>query len=222
MSFIRDPKRLLATLIAGVVGLIVLLDFGASIPVIDSATQLIISWAALLTAIALVIGIGTVAVNHARRVQHRDGDWQYSIVLLITMLLVIISGTLIGFVPGGYVLFPASLAEQPVRDLFRAVYQPLASSFLALLTFFSLNAARRALQRKRADALVILLVTICVLVVVALPAFASASGLAGVVGWVESFVALAGVRGILIGAAIGTVIAGVRLLLGFDQPFLDR
>jgi hypothetical protein len=33
---------------------------------------------------------------------------------------------------------------------------------------------------------------------------------------------LAGARALIIGAAIGAVIAGVRVLLGFDQPFLDR
>ena len=42
------------------------------------------------------------------------------------------------------------------------------------------------------------------------------------VKWISDYVALAGARGLLIGAALGAVVAGVRVLLGFDQPYLDR
>jgi hypothetical protein len=40
--------------------------------------------------------------------------------------------------------------------------------------------------------------------------------------WLNDYVALAGARGLLIGAAIGAFVAGVRLLLGFDTPYIDR
>jgi hypothetical protein len=40
--------------------------------------------------------------------------------------------------------------------------------------------------------------------------------------WFSDYVVLAAARGLLIGAAIGALVAGVRVLLGFDQPYLDR
>ena len=40
--------------------------------------------------------------------------------------------------------------------------------------------------------------------------------------WLANYVALAGARALLIGSALGALVAGVRVLLGFDQPFLDR
>src|SRR5581483_7111864 len=149
-------------------------------------------------------------------------DWGYSLVLLLAMLVVIVSGTIIGLVPGGYTLFPSSLVEQPIRDIFRAVYEPLAGSFLALLAFFSLSAALRALRRRTADAIVILIVAVLVLALAALPQLGDIAVLGTGVRWVSDYVALAGARGLLIGAAIGAVVAGVRVLLGFDQPYLDR
>jgi peptidoglycan/LPS O-acetylase OafA/YrhL len=85
------------------------------------------------------------------------------------------------------------LVEQPIRDVFSAFYEPLAASFLALLAFFSLSAALRALRRRTIDALVILVVAMLVLALAALPQH-----------------------------ALGAVVAGVRVLLGFDQPYLDR
>lgn len=222
MSFLRDPKRLLATLIAGVAGLIVLLDFAGAIPSIDLTAQLIINWAALLAVLALLVGLLNVVGSHLRRVLSRSSDWIYSLVLLLAMLLTIVFGTIIGPTSGGYTLFPASLVEQPIRDVFHAVYEPLAASFLALLAFFSLSAALRALRRRTADALVIVIVAALVLAMNALPQLAGLPVLGSSIGWVSDYVALAGARGLLIGAALGAVVAGVRVLLGFDQPYLDR
>jgi hypothetical protein len=222
VSFLRDPKRLLATIIAGVAGLIVLIDFASAIPTVDEVAKLVIDWAALLAALALIVGLLNVAAGHLARVLRRQPDWYYSLVLLASMLVVIVSGTVIGLVPGGYTLFPSSLVEQPIRDIFSAVYEPLASSFLALLAFFSLSAALRALRRRTADALVILIVAMIVLAVGALPQAQALPGLGEALGWVSDYVALAGARGLLIGTAIGATIAGVRVLLGFDQPYLDR
>jgi hypothetical protein len=222
VSFLRDPKRLIATLIAGVAGLIVLIDFASAVPNLDQLAQIVVEWAALLAVKALLVGLLTVTIGHVMRVLRRQPDWGYSLVLLAAMLVVIISGTIVGLVPGGYTLFPSSLVEQPIRDLFRAFYQPLASSFLALLAFFSLSAALRALRRRTADALVIVIVALLVLALAGLPQVAALPVLGDSVQWISDYVALAGARGLLIGAALGAVVAGVRVLLGFDQPYLDR
>ena len=223
MSFLRDPKRLVATLIAGVAGLIVLIDFASAIPNVDPIARIIVDWAALLAALALLVGLLNVVAGHVVRVLRRQPDWGYSLLLLAAMLVVIVSGTLIPLrTPNGSFTLPQSLVEQPIRDVFRAFYEPLAGSFLALLAFFSLSAALRALRRRTADALVIVIVALLVLALTALPQTQALPALGASVGWVSDYVALAGARGLLIGAALGAVIAGIRVLLGFDQPFLDR
>jgi hypothetical protein len=222
VSFLRDPKRLIATILAGVAGLIVLIDFASTVPLVDQFARLMIDWAALLAALALIVGLLSVAAGHLMRVLRRQADWYYSLVLLAAMLIVIVSGTVVGLVPGGYTLFPSSLVEQPIRDIFRAFYEPLAASFLALLAFFSLSAALRALRGRTVDALVILFVAALVLALAALPPMQDLPVLGDAVAWVREYVALAGARGLLIGAAIGALVAGVRVLLGFDQPYLDR
>jgi hypothetical protein len=222
VSFLRDPKRLIATIIAGAAGLIVLIDFASAVPNLDQVARIIVDWAALLAALALLVGLLSVTAGHFMRVLRRQPDWGYSLLLLTSMLVVIVSGTIVGLVPEGYTLFPSSLVEQPIRDLFRAFYQPLAGSFLALLAFFSLGAALRALRRRTTDALVIVIVALVVLALAALPQLEALPVLGASVGWVSDYVALAGARGLLIGAALGAAVAGVRVLLGFDQPYLDR
>lgn len=225
MSFLRDPKRFIATIPATPARMVVLLDTGGPMPLLDLMASTIVSWTAIIAACALLVGLLSVAGHHTFRIARRNTDWGYSLILIIAMLVVIISGTVIGLTTGpngdlGYV-FPQSLVEQPVRDLFRAFDQPLASSFLGLLTFFSLSAALRAVRRRTADALVIIVIALVVLIIGALPT-ANIPFIGVGVQWMSDYLMLAGARALLIGAAIGAVIAGVRVLLGFDQPFLDR
>jgi hypothetical protein len=227
MSFLRDPKRLIATIIAGVTGLIVLIGTINTFPIVELFARTLINWAALLASLALLIGLLNVVINHVGRIVRRREDWGYSLVLLAAMIFVIVSGTLYGVfydpVANNFavVVLPQAV-DPPVRDLLTYVYQPLAASFLALLAFFSLSAALRAVQRRTADALVIVGVAMVVLLFNALPQAEGLPLLGEAFRWVNDYVVLAGARGLLLGAAIGALIAGVRVLLGFDQPYLDR
>ncbi|MEI8308855.1 MAG: hypothetical protein WCF99_17465 [Chloroflexales bacterium] len=221
MAFLRDLKRTLAMLIAGVSGLIVLLDFAGSGVVVAFVAQTLVRWAALITALALLIGVVSVAASHMQRIRRRRSDWGYSLVLLAGMLLVIVFGIFFPLPGSTGIVLPSSLAEQPIRTLFNVVYVPLSSSLLALLAFFSLSAAIRALGRRSAEAAMIVIVAVVVLVA-QLPTISALPGVGTTIQWVSDYVALAGARGLLIGAAIGALVASVRVLLGFDLPYLDR
>lgn len=222
MSILRDLKRLIATLIAGVVGLLVLMDFGGAGGAVGVVAGLLINWAAVITAIALLLGIVSVAVSHLQRVRLRSADWGYSLVLLLGLVAVIAIGIFFPLpTPGGGLTFPGGLAEAPIRTFFRVVYEPLASSLLALLAFFSLSAALRALGRGSAEAIVIVVVA-CLVLLAQLPPLMALPGVGPGLQWFNNVVALAGARGLLIGAAIGALVASVRVLLGFDMPYLDR
>jgi hypothetical protein len=215
----RDPKRLVATFIAALAGILVLIDATSPVTPLAPLAYLIVDWTATLTALALLIGIVSVAHTHFGRITRFDKDWFYSAILLVGMLLVILVG-IVG-IPGLTAMPQPSLAEEPVRILFRAVYEPLAGSLLALLAFFSLSAAVRAMQRRGIEPRVIISVALIVLLL-QLPLIATQPLVADAVGWLNDYIVLAGARGLLIGASIGTLVASIRVLVGFDQPYLDR
>ncbi len=224
MSFLRDPKRLLATLIAGIAGLIVLIDVAGEISPISTIARILVDWSALLIGIALLIGVINVLGTHIAAIRSDAPARFQSGIIVATAAIVVVSGTLIGgnLDGSGFTLLPQSLAERPVRDLFLLIYQPLAGSFLGLLTFFSIGAALRAAGSGNIEAVAIVAIAAVVLMIGALPNVAALAPLVAGVRWFEAFVALAGARGLLIGAALGAIVAGVRVILGVDQPYLDR
>lgn len=219
-SLLRDPVRLfLVTVPAGAAGLIVLLDSAGAGGAVASVAFMLVNWAAVLVGLALFVGLISVAVSHFSRVLTRKADWGYSVVLLLSMIIVIVVG-IIG-IPGLTVLLPPNLAEEPIRRFFHAVYEPLTSSLLALLAFFSLSTIIRAMRQRRPEVLVIVGVAMVVLIV-QVPLVAAQPLVADILRWFSQYVALAGARGLLIGISIGTLVASMRVLLGFDQPYMDN
>ena len=89
---LRDPKRLLAVMIAGVAGLIVLIDFAGAGGMFSPLARLLVDWAAVITAVGLLLGILSVVGSHVQRVRKRSADWPYSVVLILGMLTMIVAG----------------------------------------------------------------------------------------------------------------------------------
>lgn len=222
----RDLKLLTAAALTGAVGLVVLVDAVANNPnrepiePLASSAFVLVNWAATLTALALLIGLLSVTFSHFRRVLEQESDWGYSVVLILGMLGTILAG--ITGIPFLTVTAPElTLAEEPIRWVFTHIYEPLASSLLALLAFFSLSAALRAMRQRRIEALATVGIALFVLLTQLGPV-AMIPFLGGIIQWVNDYVVLAGVRGLLLGVSLGVLVASMRVLLGFDQPYLDR
>ncbi len=220
-SPLRNPRQLLAVLIAGVSGLIVLLDFIGAGPVVRLVAGILVQWAAVITALALLIGVVSVLNAHLRRVRRRAPEAGYSVVLLAGMAIVIIAGILYPTRTATGLTLPTTLASPPVRAVFRLIYEPLAASLLALLAFFALSAMLRVLRSGRAEAIVVVVIAVLALLI-QLPPLAVAPGLGHIVQWFNEYLVAAGARGLLLGSAIGALVAGIRLLIGFDMPYADR
>ena len=206
---LSEPSRWIPLLVALVTGGIVL----ASAAVPNALGAAVLDIAALLTALALLLSVLNVLNQHRRRIAARARDWQYSAALIVALL----GSFVLGVLPA----FGVSVAQVFVGDLLRYVLEPLGGSVLALLTFFALRAAWRALELRPGEALIMLVVAV-VFLLAGGPWAALVPGLSATLAWIEAYPVLGVARGLLLGVGIGALVASARLLLGLDQPYLDR
>ncbi|MFQ6015872.1 MAG: hypothetical protein ACE5NP_10575 [Anaerolineae bacterium] len=201
-------RRLFPSAVAMAVGLIVLLDFFVTGTIVDRLGGALVSWAAIVAAFALILGLLNIFSVHFKRLASRRDGWLYSLALLLIMLIILVLG-----------LSPGSKGPQApgVAWIFNNVQFPLHATIFSLLAFYIATAAYRAFRvwsfasfLMLATGLVVLLgqVPIGRIIWPDLPTFKD---------WILEVPATAGARGIILGVALGTVATGLRLLLGMDR-----
>lgn len=196
-------KRTVPVALAIAFGLVTLLGL-LFVPAVGDT---LVSWAAFLAAVALILGVINLFGVHARRLA--DGDI-YSGLLVLSMLAVLVLAItdFFGFTGDG------------VGDVYRLVQAPLEMAMASLLAFFLLFAGVRMLKRQRTAGAALFIITVLVLLLAStsLPPFLEAviDPLAEVI---NDVIVNAGMRGILIGVALGVVTVALRLLTGSERPY---
>lgn len=196
-------KRTLPVALAIAFGLLTLLG----LLIIPAVGATLVSWAAFLAAVALILGVINLLGVHTRRLTKGS---LYSGALVLSMLAVFALAItdLFGFTDDG------------VGSVFEVVQAPLEMAVASLLAFFLLFAGFRLLQRQRSiwAALFVGTVLLLLLARTTLPSFL-ATIVDPVAGLVNDIFVSAGMRGILIGVALGAIVVALRLLAGVERPY---
>ncbi len=201
-------RRALPSVVATIVGLIALVDFFVAQDELNMVGAVLLQWAMIVAAFALLLGVFNVLSVHLRKIKGRGKDWPYSIVLVGMML------TLwgLGFAPGS-----KGTASPYVAWLFENVYIPLQATIFSLLAFFVVSAAYRAFRARSLEAAIFLLVSFIVLLGQVPVGHHLWKYLPALKDWILRVPGVAGARGVLLGVALGTILTGLRVLLGFDR-----
>jgi len=212
-------KRTLPAALAIAVGLFVLVALLVPVPLLSTIGTYFIDCAVIIAAFALFLGLINVVRVHLGHIRERAKTWPYSILLLVTLFLVLAVG-LVTLAPAQAGQSQPSGPSHPAMQwIFANVMAPIQATLGALLVFLTLAAAYRLLRLRNAESAVLLFVALLVLVGQA--SFGLLPILPQLRDWILDVPALAGMRGILLGVALGTVLTGIRLLLGLERPYSD-
>ena len=176
-------------------------------------TDVFLQLVVITVALTVLIGIFNLLMVHFGRITGRKGGWGYSIVLVVSTLGVLILA----------VLERANIltSDPPITTILLETVQVSIELALAGLVLFALVYGAYRMMRRRVtwSALLFTLVLI-ILLVGALPL----PGLGLITSfrdWLLAVPVSAGARGILLGIALGTVVAGVRVLIGQDRSYRE-
>ena len=204
MSFVR---KWVSVLVASVVGIVVLLGslLRANVWLVG-ARDVLVDWAIIVAGFALLLGILNVLSVHGGRVVRVRKEWGYSLALLISAAGL----ALVTAVQG-----PSAGSTQMLVDV---VIVPVGAALAALVLFVLVRAVSRMLRVRR-DATSLLFVFVVVVVLLGTTPLVDWEWLAQPPrDWIVNVLSLAGMRGLLLGVALGTVITALRALLLGDWP----
>ncbi len=202
-------RQLVPVAVAIAVGLLVLLGEFITNDTYADLVSILLAWGAIIAVFALLLGLANVLLYHTRRIVARDAQMPFSILILASAVAVFL------------LVLPSGGTGEASQWIMRYLYQPLEASFLALLVFFIGTAIYRALRVKTWE-MALFAISAIVVLIGSVPFMQVVSPfIPAAREWVVNVPALAGVRGILLGVALGIIATGLRLLTGIDRPYSE-
>ncbi len=202
-------KRELPIAVAFVVGLLMIVSFFFTSRPLSNAANTVQNWGVIVSAFALGLASVNLIQIHAKKIARGKGlDWLYSGSLIVSM----VGMALLGIIKGP--------THKTYQFWFDALFVPGQATVYAMTGFFIASAAYRAFRVRNVDA-AILLVSAAILMLANVPIGERLwAQLPAVGNWLMDIPNLAGQRGMLIGAGIGGIASGLRVLLGIERSYL--
>lgn len=217
-------KRWIPILLFAVIpGLIVLI--GYLIPGNEALAGLrdyLIKWAVIMAAFAFLLGILNILRVHSKKVLRRQQGWYYSLALLFAMVAAMLPPILQMILEALRLdsPIPTKTLDDVTSTIFNYIISPSGASLAALVVFTLALAAFRLLRARRSPATVLFLAVVAVVLLGATP-FVGLEWLADVRDWIVNVPGMAGMRGLLLGVALGTVITALRVFLTIERPYSE-
>jgi hypothetical protein len=207
-----------AAAIAIAFGLVVLL--GYFIPADMGASSLsnllvlrswIIGWAVTLAGFATLVAIVGLVSAHWRKLRARRNPDRYSLFMLAAFVLVFVFGVM-QYLGGDVTTF---------QQIVNAIQVPVEASMMAILAVTLTMAAIGLFRRRKGLLPVVFLISVLIFLLLNSGLLASQENIpfVGDILAMLQYLPVAGARGILIGIALGSLMAGLRILFGADRPY---
>lgn len=197
-------------------GLVVMLGYfipaGVGLDNFQVLRAWIIDWAVTLTAFATLIAIIGLVSTHWRKLRARHNPDRYSIFTLAAFLLTFGFGVYAFVINGNIAGF-----QQVVNSL----QVPVETSLMAVVAVTLTLASLRLFQRRRGVMPFVFVVSVLLFLLLNSGLLASLADFPPMGEFLAAlqFLPVAGGRGILLGIALGSLMAGLRILLGADRPY---
>ncbi len=220
-------KREVPLLITAAIGLFMILSFFVPHHAVSVPADFLQVSAIIVVAFGYVLGGANLLRLNLDAIGKRAEGWPYKLVLVGSLLATVAIGAIEG---------PGFLdAGTRTRWIYDQLYTPMSATLFALLAFFVASAAFRAFRIRTLEAGLLAAAALLVMIgrvpisnavvkplLAGLPAgVAHALEPVVVQEWIMDVPQNAGKRAILIGAALGVMATGLRVILGIERSYLS-
>jgi hypothetical protein len=202
-------RREVPLFITMVVGIFMVVQYFMPHPWVVARADEIQAWTTIVLAFAYVLGVANVVRINVIRIQRKQRDWIYAIPLLLGVAVMLGLGVFRGVEDG--TLF---------NKLYTYAYSPMQGTMFALLSFYIASAAYRAFRIRTLEA-GLLAVTALLVMLGRVPIGTKIwAEMPDLTDWIMNVPNLAAKRAILIGAALGAISTGLKIILGIEKNYL--
>ncbi len=221
-------KREVPLFITAVIGLLMILSFFVPHQWVSVPADFLQASAVILVAFGYVLGGANALRVNFDAISKRSPGWQYKIVLVLALLTTVTVGAIEG--PG---FLNAHMRSKWIYDW---IYSPMSSTMFSLLAFFIASAAFRAFRIRTVEAGLLAVAALIVMLgrvplgdllsdwllqLKWLPGAPHTLHLSTIQEWIMNVPQNTAKRAILIGAALGVMATGLRVILGIERAYLS-
>jgi len=211
-------KRELPLLVTAVIGLFMILSFFVPQHLVSVPADFLQQCAVIVVAFGYGLGGANAVRVNLNGIARRQADWPYKIVLVATLLFTVA----VGLIEGRHWQDDGTISMW----LYNQVYSPMQGTMFALLAFFIASAAFRAFRVRTVEAGLLAAAALIVMLgrvpvgdqmTMWLP---EPLRLGAVQDWIMNVPQNAAKRAVLMGAALGVMATGLRVILGIERSYL--
>ncbi|HEX9917251.1 MAG TPA: hypothetical protein VGB16_05895 [candidate division Zixibacteria bacterium] len=202
-------RREVPLVICFLFGTLFIADYFISNPGFDSLAHTINQWAIIVMIFAYVLGVANIARINSGVIKRKEKDWAYKLVLLFGLLFMAILGIGWGVTEGTVFYW-----------VYMNAYYPMQATMFALLAFFIASAAFRAFRIRSWEAGLLAITAIAVMIGRVPVGEAVWKNFPNFTEWIMDAPQLAAKRAIMIGAALGAISTGLKVLTGLERTYL--
>jgi hypothetical protein len=212
-------KRELPLLITAVIGFFMILSFFVPHQAVSVPADFLQACAVIVVAFGYVLGGANVLRVNFDGIYKRQPGWPYKVVLVGALLMMVIVGAIEG----------KGFQAQGTRFtwMYDHLYSPMSATMFALLSFFIASAAFRAFRIRTFEAGLLAAAALIVMIGRVpigdwMTSFLPESiRLSRIQEWIMDNPQNSAKRAILIGAALGVMATGLRVILGLERSYLS-
>ena len=211
-------KREFPLLVTAVIGIFIVLSFYVPHHIVSVPADYLQQCAVIVVAFGYVLGGANALTVNLSAIARRQPDWQYKIVL-VAMLVFTVA---IGLKEGRHWQDDKTIS----MFLYNEIYSSMQSTMFALLAFFIASAAFRAFRVRTVEA-GLLAAAALIVMLGRVPVGDQITGwlpgplrLGAVQDWIMNVPQNAAKRAVLMGAALGVMATGLRVILGIERSYL--